>query len=97
MKITITRYNRSIIGLMEICNTGNWCEFSEVEDDIDKIDKKFNTLLLDGQFREQTLNAKNQEQTNRIGALEYFQQNLIILVGSSILINLIFIVKICLN
>lgn len=36
MKNFITRYNRTFFGFMEMCNTGNWCEFSEVEDAIDK-------------------------------------------------------------
>lgn len=29
----IKRYNRSFIGLMEQCNTGEWCKWEEVERD----------------------------------------------------------------
>lgn len=97
MKNTITRYNRSIIGLMETCNTGNWCEFSEVEDVIDKIDKKFNEFVLESELRKEKLDAKIWKQTKKLWTLEEIQQYLIITAGGSIVMNIIIMIKTCLN
>lgn len=65
----LTRYTRSFIGLMEMCNTGNWVKYSDAKQIIDELSASVVELEYKQALLEKTAGNLNKICKNQINEL----------------------------
>lgn len=96
----MNRYTRSFIGLMEMCNTGNWVKYSDAKRIIDKLSASVVELEYELSLKEKQTDSFNticqnqvneiirlQAQNKRLKAKSYAQDKLLYGFAASLLIT----------